>query len=229
MARRGGLLAAFIVVALIGVPAHGWADNTQDLAPHVATVMNNETIASFYNQCPADIFEDRANLMTLALGTTTEDRHTECSKDLGDCIDRCITNSAPGYCFYGARILQIAEDEIGTESSDRLFAFACAVGSAAGCTNRAAATRSGRAVNDDLRALPKAERERCTTRSFILACDKLDPWGCTMAGESHADGIGTPKDLPAAQAAFEKACGLSHEEFAACRSARWMADFYAKQ
>lgn len=226
MPPRGILMAVFAFAALLTWPGEGQADTKERFAPHVATVMENETIASYYDQCPADIFEDRANLMTRAFGTTTEDRYDACKADLGGCINQCITKSAPGYCFYGALILQMAEVEVGTEASDRLFAFACAVGSAAGCTNRAAATRSGNAVNDALGALPEAEKDRCTTRSFIVACEHLDPWGCAMAGASYRLGLGTEKDKTAAAAAFDKACDLGGETFEACRAARRMAEFY---
>jgi hypothetical protein len=100
-------------------------------------------------------------------------------------------------------------------------AHSCALGTAAGCTNRAARIRNLPDDLDPLWALSDADRISCLARTFRLACDNDDPWGCLMAGQSAALGEGSSPDLAQAQKDFERTCDLAPDKEAMpCMGAR---------
>jgi TPR repeat protein len=100
-----------------------------------------------------------------------------------------------------------------------LFASACALGEAAGCTNRAAHLRNDMDEGDPLQRLSADQLASCHHRSFKIACDKNDAWGCAMLGQSHRYGEGVRRNMGAARRSYRKACDLA-PDFAACGFAR---------
>jgi TPR repeat protein len=118
-----------------------------------------------------------------------------------------------------ALALQENESVVAPRYAQLLFAMACALGKASGCTNRAAHMRNAAEEGDPLERLSAKAKDRCQFRSFEIACDKNDPWGCAMLGQAHRNGEGVKKSVALARRSYRKSCRLD-PEFAACDFSR---------
>jgi len=96
---------------------------------------------------------------------------------------------AHGYALQRARAI---------DEADELFARACQLGSALGCTNFAAALW----VRHDER--PGAEA--CARQLFERACDVGEPHGCGMLGRMMATSARTDAERIAARKHFARVC-----------------------
>src|SRR5262249_32146117 len=90
--------------------------------------------------------------------------------------------------------------------SEALFLKACTLGVVSGCTNRAA--NMHRPIGD-----------ACAVRTFQSACDRNDPWACTMIGFHLIRGIGIAKDRERARQALAKSCRYGEDD-PACEYAK---------
>lgn len=219
MRRKFALLAA----GLLLLPAAGGAqetDITAELEAVTAMMENRPEVETLYGQCPADIFRSKASLQTRIFGYDNTNKFNACDADPVSCATACFESLSPNDCFYTARVVQETEFGQDDDAYSKLFAFACAVGSPGGCTNRGASIRNVPRATDPLTALDEAARDDCLFRTFKLACREGDSWGCAMSGQTYEYGEGVGVDTNAALRTYERACGLTTEDFPSCRFAR---------
>lgn len=118
-----------------------------------------------------------------------------------------------------ALAFQENESAVAPRYAQLMFSMACALGKASGCTNRGAHLRNAADEGDPLDSLSQEERDRCQFRSFKIACEKSDNWGCSMLGQAYHTGEGAKKNLSRARRYYKKSCKLD-PDFAACAFAR---------
>jgi TPR repeat protein len=147
------------------------------------------------DQCPADVMPTRE--------TKSDFYEGRCKSTLEQCLRNCGAGNA-GDCYASALILQSVKED--SPVPNALFLRACALGVASGCTNRAAAMDSGPGVP-------------CAVRTFAAACDRNDPWACTMIGMHLVRGIGIDKDHERARQLLSKSCRYGETD-EACRAAK---------
>jgi hypothetical protein len=145
-------------------------------------------------QCPADLMPAQEGSHQFSIES--------CSADVEQCLERCRAGDA-GHCYSAALVMQKVRNSL---VSQALFLRACASGFVSGCTNRAAEMDSGRG-------------ESCAIRTYGLACDRNDPWACTMIGFHLARGIGVDKDHDRARKMLAKSCRFGDDDDA-CRFAK---------
>ena len=147
----------------------------------------------FQVECPADLFPLKSVETTLTAN--------DCRSSLDACIIECELGSAE-HCLAAA----FASEELESHGGTSLYLRACQLGAPSGCTN-AAAYRFGQAerVADD-----------CIVRSFKLACEHEDAWGCTMYGNMLGTGNGTTRDWDVALEMVDKACAIEGEDEEVC-------------
>jgi hypothetical protein len=146
------------------------------------------------DQCPADLLPGQQGPQQFSIDT--------CAADVERCLARCQTGDA-GHCYAAALVLQNVRK---TVVSQALFQRACASGLVSGCTNRAAEMDSG-------------PGQACAIRTYGLACERDDPWACTMMGFHLLRGIGIDKDPERARKALAKSCRFGDQDDA-CRFAK---------
>jgi|SRR5262245_30880247 TPR repeat protein len=147
------------------------------------------------DKCPADEIPARATKSGYYEG--------RCEGALEQCLQSCRDGKA-GDCYASALVLQKVKGD--SSIPDALFHRACALGVTSGCTNRAAKMDSGPGV-------------ACAIRTFTAACDRDDPWACTMIGMHLARGIGIGKDHERAKQVLSKSCRHGEVD-EACRAAK---------
>jgi len=145
-------------------------------------------------QCPADVMPARAADSNFSL--------ERCSTSPAQCLDRCRAGDA-GDCYATALVFQKIK---AGRVPEGLFLRACALGNVSGCTNRAAAMDNGSGVS-------------CAVRTFERACDRDDPWACTMMGLHLVHGIGVARNNDLARRALSKSCRFGDGD-QACASAK---------
>ena len=146
------------------------------------------------DRCPADLMPTQEISQQFSI--------EGCSADIARCLERCRAGDA-GNCYSAALVLQKVTNGPVTAA---LFQRACASGFVSGCTNQAAGMDSGGG-------------ESCAIRTYGLACDRNDPWACTMIGFHLTRGIGVDKDHERARKALAKSCRFGDDDDA-CRSAK---------
>jgi TPR repeat protein len=142
--------------------------------------------------CPADVMPKQE-----AASVYFEER---CAARLERCLNNCRAGDASD-CYASALILQRVRN---SPISEALFLKACALGIVSGCTNRAAGMEAPGAQ-------PGSGNE-CSVRTFNLACERNDPWACTMAGFHLARGIGVAKDPARARQVLAKSCKYGEQD-----------------
>jgi hypothetical protein len=147
------------------------------------------------DKCPADVMP--------AQETASGFHEGRCESTLEQCVSNCGAGNA-GDCYAAALILQ--KEQRGSRVPDALFLRACALGVASGCTNRAASMKSGGDT-------------ACAVRTFAAACDRNDPWACTMIGMHLVRGVGIDKDHDRARRVLFKSCRYGETD-EACRYAK---------
>jgi hypothetical protein len=188
--------------------------NTQGIEAVTLEMRRDPAVMRNYSVCPANVF-GRVRGGGPVEGLT----ESVCSAEPTRCWTLCTEGRNGTACFRLARVFQ----EHAPENDPRtqvLFTMACARGMAAGCTNRGAGVRNAEYENDPLRAWSKSRREACTARSFAVACDQNDSWGCFMSGQATANGEGVRRDLARARMIYERACAATGgRDVAGCASA----------
>jgi TPR repeat protein len=177
----------------------------------------NAEMSATYGACPADSFR-RATAQTAAHLLAAKPTLAQCAADPESCHAACLGGQGSA-CFALARAFQENEQVAPPYAAQKLFSMACSYGYGAGCTNRAANLRNNLSENDPLRALAKRAREACQFRTFRIACQESDAWGCAMLGQSYQYGEGVNRSPPRARGAFDKACRLA-PDFEACSFAK---------
>ncbi len=146
------------------------------------------------DKCPADLMPQHQTSIDYSI--------ERCSNALNQCISRCRDRDA-SECYSAALVLQKVKSG---PVSEALFSRACALGFISGCTNRAA-------------SLDSASVNECSIRTYNLACDRNDPWACTMIAFHLIRGIGVDKDYARARKALSQSCRLGEDD-EACRYAK---------
>jgi hypothetical protein len=147
------------------------------------------------DKCPADVMPESE--------TASGFHEGRCESTLEQCLRNCGTGNA-GDCYASALALQKVKK--GSRIPDALFLRACALGVASGCTNRAAGMGAGADT-------------ACAIRTFAAACDRNDPWACTMIGMHLVRGVGIDKDHDRARRVLFKSCRYGETD-EACRYAK---------
>lgn len=178
----------------------------------------DKTLQSSAHACPADVFRKEASLGGLLLGDEAVTRD-HCAAQPEECYQACIGKRSGEHCFRLALAFQENEGVIAPRYAQLMFAMACALGKASGCTNRAAHMRNAAEEGDPLESLSAKASERCQFRSFKIACDKSDHWGCAMLGQAYRNGEGAKKSVALARRYYRKSCRLD-SKFAACDFSR---------
>jgi len=178
----------------------------------------DKTLQSSAHACPADVFRKEASLGGLLLGDEAVTRD-HCAARPEECYQACLGKRSGEHCFRLALALQENESVIAPRYAQLMFAMACALGKTSGCTNRAAHMRNAAEEGDPLESLSAKANERCQFRSFKIACDKNDHWGCAMLGQAYRNGEGVKKSVALARRTYRKSCRLD-PEFAACEFSR---------
>jgi TPR repeat protein len=149
------------------------------------------------DRCPADLMPAHENS---PLDFSLE----RCSAAPEQCLAACRTGTA-GDCYATAIVFQKARPE-NDLIAQALFQRACMLGMVSGCTNRAAAK-------------DMEQNNACAIRTYDLACDRDDPWACTMVGLHLIRGIGIEKNLARARQALAKSCRFGDGD-EACRASK---------
>ena len=182
------------------------------VAPIVARVEADRGLQRFYRMCPADV---AGKLSTLFASLAPSNRR-DCSADPEACYRACAEHDGKA-CFDLAQALEDARPPVDYRVIKPLFAVACALGDASGCTNRASALRN--VDGDDPLDHAAESADACEFRSFKYACAHDDAWGCAMLGQAALNGEGVARDPAMAQRSFAASC-LIEPESDACRFAK---------
>jgi len=191
--------------------------NKTALTKVMGAIDKNEKVQKLYEGCPADTF-DTAN-QNYAGDVDEDDVPNICRKTPRSCLKNCLQKGDATQCFDLALVFQDDELQAQPVYSEKLFALACARGSASGCTNRGAGLASSDDEKDPWQKVSQDKRDLCAFRSFKISCQKEDAWGCYMHGNTHSSGEGTKLDNAKARAAYEKTCKID-PEFTACDYAK---------
>lgn len=203
---------------------------TKALEPVTKDILENADIAKYYAACPAGILADASpfHLVNPDISTEKQDAlYDQCSNAPGKCFEVCTADKNPHVCFALARVYEYnfepaenSEDINSISMSGRLFAYSCALGSPGGCTNRAAGIRNaGQAFERKNLSANREEAQACLLKTFEVACDKEDAWGCAMFAQAIQNGEGTQIDTKKAKKYYEKACAID-PKFEACDFAK---------
>lgn len=146
------------------------------------------------DKCPADVMPARETPLDYSI--------EQCAAAPEGCLRSCRTGNASD-CYAAALVLrEIRHNRV----SEALFLRACALGIVSGCTNRAA-------------GMERDEGPACAIQTYQKACDRDDPWACTMIGFHLARGIGVAEDRERARQALSKSCRFGESD-QACEYAK---------
>lgn len=177
---------------------------------------------SAHRSCPADVFDKARPFWRRWWDTYVGDTDLSletCGDDPANCAFMCLTLRGADACFTTARLIQDNAERKDQTHAQTLFAYACALGYPAGCTNRAAGVKNGAYEGDPFPDPENRETATCLFRSFKTACEREDAWGCAMHGMSLQYGEGVSADRDAARKAYDKSCEIN-PAFDACETAR---------
>lgn len=214
-------LAACAIFFAAGAAAQDKTEsfNADEARAVAAALDRDQNMLATYQACPADVFRKEASLGALLLGDDAEVTAEHCARRPSECLSACATRRSGEHCFRLALAFQNNEATIQPRYAQIMFQMACALGKASGCTNRAAHLRNAAGESDPLTALDKSAQEKCQFRSFKLACEKDDPWGCAMLGQAYRNGEGASESGALARRYYKKSCSLN-PDFAACAFSR---------
>ena len=193
--------------------------NDEEARAAVAAMDRDQTLLARYQACPADVFRKDATLGAPPLGDNADVTAAHCAKHPFECYAACTTKRSGEHCYRLALALQEQEKTIQPRYAQMMFQMACALGEASGCTNRASHLRNAASEGDPLTRLEPQAQDICEFRSFSVACERDDPWGCTMLGQAYKNGEGVRKSFAAARRFYMKSCRLN-PDFVACEYAR---------
>lgn len=208
----------------IGLPAMAHEHISAQTRSVIRAVVDSPGFHEDVTTCPADLMGTRAGQ---PLPESYVSQKTHCTGNPALCLADCQAGDA-SMCFGLALVAYAIRDDLGIAetASGMLYARACALGSAGGCTNRTAGMRFYRALDPMSGVLSKPDVQICAYRSFGLTCEAGHSWGCAMHGQALKDGIGTAVDLDAANRSFDRACNIAQNtDSPACKYAReWQAE-----
>lgn len=221
------LKTALAACAMLLMP---WQSHAEDQAAQIAALLpsleKNAELRAAYEACPADIYRSHATLFSF-LGVAEGPDMDTCAADLKLCRDSCVQGKNAEACHSLARVLQDHGAPAADKHHEPLFALACAIGKPSGCTNRGGGIRNGGYTTDPSKKWSEAARGLCLLRTFSIACEADDAWGCAMQGQALFLGEGGPEDWAGANAGFEKSCELK-PDFESCEFAKsYLADMKA--
>ena len=180
----------------------------QALRSIVPLIDKDPRFTKHFEQCPASSFGSERDSLTAivrnTLGSEDLDMFT-CSLLPETCFDLC-KEGEPDACLGLAQALEDFETELGEVPGRKAYAFACAAGSAAGCTNRGGGMQNYPIEGDAMSNLPVEEKAQCHFELFKVGCENDDGWGCTMLGDAYANARGVAVDQQKAREALAKAC-----------------------
>ena len=210
------LAACTLLSAVAAVPQPARAGFDAAEARSVAAAISKDRrLSHMLRQCPADVFGKRQATARLPRAISK----ASCEDSPGACFRACVQGADGEACFRLALTFQSHDEVVRPLHAETLFALACANGEGSGCTNRGAGIRNGDYAGDPFKRKPEAVQESCQYRSFKIACEQDDAWGCAMLGQSYQYGEGTRGNAALARAAYEKSCRLA-PDFEACEFAR---------
>jgi len=175
----------------------------------------NAEIGAQHKSCPGDIALTRKPRYPGSAVVSTEG----CEKDLGACYQKCVAGRNGSACYRLGLAFEKSEATVFQNYAQMLFAESCALGSEAGCTNRASGIRNGEFDGDPMLKRNGKELAQCYFKTFQLSCVPGNPWGCTMLGQAYALGEGVERDIGRARTYFQMACDEA-PDFDACTFAR---------
>lgn len=214
--------AAFLAAILCSSTDAGAEEKARLDAQAARAVMKSmdiePTLVAHSRSCPADVFRKDATVGGLLL-PEEEIAEGHCARNPAECLSACLTRGSGVHCFRLAVAFQGVAEIAPTRYPQMLFATACALGKASGCTNRAASLRNAMADDDPLQRLTGKQLELCQFRSFKTACEQRDSWGCAMLGQSYRRGEGAAANKAWARQSYNKACEIA-PDFGSCRFAK---------
>jgi hypothetical protein len=186
-------LAAFVILSAGLHPPPAGADDAAALLKQMEAI--KPAWLPSLDTCPADVLPP----------SKTKSGYYEgrCENTLERCLQSCGAGKGDD-CYASALVFQKVKRD--SSISEALMLKACGLGVVSGCTNRAATIDSGPGIP-------------CAVRTFIAACDRDDPWACTMIGMHLVRGIGIDKDHKRARQVMEKSCRYGEID-EACRAAK---------
>lgn len=192
-------LALFLVT--IAVEAAEPTEAEGPLGDVVAAVLAEHGWVVDLEQCPSAVMPPWVR--------KSDESKPDCEQaNARQCLEACQDGEANA-CYWLAQALQREPGQ--QRATDTLFQRSCKLGVASGCTNRAAAILH---LDPDSK-----DKFACTSLTFKLACERDDPWGCTMYGIALSRGQGVNRDLEQAKTALKKACRFDEDD-KACVSAK---------
>jgi TPR repeat protein len=183
------LILAMAALAFIA-PESAFAQAASEEANRVASAVSKRTAwISELGECPAKLMPP--------IEASDQMRAKECR--LGNfeaCLAKCASGS-PGACYWLANGLE--RQNALPEAVNALFQRSCRLGVVSGCTNRAASLLDeADAGNTDAKA--------CAVATFKLACERDDPWGCTMFASHLVRRDGVERNDALARQVLKKSC-----------------------
>lgn len=193
----------------------------------IARTLADTQISKYYEMCPADAY--KAARPFWQFRRKDAELYSTCKSDPLYCFDACTNDKMAGACFSLARVQQDYYDSYdngeptkGYDVYARIFSYACALGSAGGCTNRGASIRNvGLSFDGNTLRNNGHDTQACLLRTFEQACADGDAWGCTMYGQAIQLGEGTKMDSKKAKIYYDKSCTIN-PDFEACTYAKDM-------
>ncbi len=224
MSMRTASISLICALALgLAAPGSGQgkevpAGSGRALAALLKPLDQNRQLARLYRQCPGGLFKPEPS-RSPRLHRQAARLNDACEGQESACFRACVQEGNGAACLDLAYIAQRKRALVAPRYAQVLFTLACANGVGAGCTNRAAGIRNGGYADDPIGTGPDGASERCQHRSFKIACEQRDPWGCAMLGQSYRLGEGTAENPIAARSAYQQSCKLS-PDFEACSFSR---------
>lgn len=178
-------LAACTLLAATGVgpqPARAGFD-AAGARSVAATINRDRRLSHMLRQCPADMFGKRRRAASVTRASATA--KASCEDSPGACFRACIQAADGEACLRLAHTFQSHDEVVRPIYAQTLFTLACASGEGSGCTNRGAGIRNRDYPGDLFKQKPERVQESCQYRSFRIACEQDDAWGCAMLGQSY--------------------------------------------
>ena len=192
---------AVLLMSGPGAMAQTTSGGSESHAAIAAQIEQRVDVAALLAQCPADLSDrmsDRFDVLK-----------SECAESPSSCLAQCLDGDSSDACFGLARWFQLGEGE-DDRPHETLFARACTLHRASGCTNRAAGMLN---FHGDAALLHPDGEETvgdCVARTFRETCEAGDSWGCTMYGYQLYSGENVPKDLGQAKSVLTEAVSYTH-------------------
>lgn len=208
-------LALFWAILIVGCAVPPYMPSTNQLpAPTSSSV--RDMISAIESQpkwlpdpktCPVAVMSERE--------ISSNYSPDKCKNNLGHCLESCRQNNGED-CY--ALAVQVDKAFIDREPHSigvSLHLKACELGITSGCTNAAASRLVLPETSDDVGF--------CAFDTFERACDRDDPWGCTMYGQRIIEKKGRFREAANARMVLRKSCKFGDED-EACTTAKQLLE-----